>query len=286
MHKVAARVVFGTVMIAVIVGILLLDHGLAKGAPRWTGVPVAVVLAVLAGAGVLELGKMAAVNSGVRVLSISGVLSAVALATLPCWWYFLRGAVDLPGFPEVLCLGGLAVAGVFLEQMVRYRVDGALRNVSGTILGIFYLGFGCAIILWLRYFDLRAMILYLAVVKFTDIGAYAVGSAFGRHKLIPWLSPGKSWEGLAGGVAVAAGMGALVVAVLGVPGLDLWEGAVFGAAMALAGQFADLCESLLKRSMQVKDSASLIPQFGGVLDLMDSPLLAGPFALMALAVLA
>jgi len=98
------------------------------------------------------------------------------------------------------------------------------------------------------------------------------------------LSPGKSWEGLAGGLALAAGVGALGAWLLTRTGTPAF-GALFGLIVGLAGQFGDLCESLLKRSAGAKDSASLVPTFGGILDIIDSPLLAAPPAVLLLALI-
>jgi phosphatidate cytidylyltransferase len=101
--------------------------------------------------------------------------------------------------------------------------------------------------------------------------------------MIPWLSPAKSWEGLAGGVAFAAVVGALLAWWSGsledprdtVPPL---LGAVAGAAFGVVGPFGDLAESLLKRSGGAKDSGRILPGMGGLFDVLDSPLLAGPVA--------
>ena len=129
-------------------------------------------------------------------------------------------------------------------------------------------------------FNLPVLVLFLVSVKFMDIGAYFTGSAIGKHKLIPWLSPGKTWEGLAGGTVVSAGMAILTAAALGVHLSEhpmRWvQAGVFGAVVGLVGQFGDLAESLLKRAANVKDSGHLVPEFGGLLDILDSPLLAAP----------
>ena len=117
----------------------------------------------------------------------------------------------------------------------------------------------------------------LLMVKFTDIGAYFGGRAFGRHKLIPWLSPGKTWEGLFFGLLTAGLVGALSRAA-GFRNVPWWKGFIFGVIIGGIGQLGDLLESLMKRDAEVKDSGQLVPGFGGILDIIDSPLLAAPFA--------
>ena len=121
----------------------------------------------------------------------------------------------------------------------------------------------------------------LLTTKSCDIGAYFTGRAIGRHKMIPWLSPKKTWEGLAGGVVTAAAVGAALAHLsLNLPSesdhLPWWIGAVGGALVAVVGQAGDLAESAFKRDAGVKDSGSILPGMGGVLDVLDSPLLAGP----------
>jgi phosphatidate cytidylyltransferase len=100
-----------------------------------------------------------------------------------------------------------------------------------------------------------------------DIGAYFVGSLLGRHKMIPHISPGKTWEGLAGG---AGGAVLCVVAMSGLLKLELWQAVVLGLLVCAAAVLGDLCESLLKRATGVKDSSNLIPGHGGILDRLDS----------------
>ncbi len=102
----------------------------------------------------------------------------------------------------------------------------------------------------------------------------------GRHKLIPWLSPGKTWEGLFFGLLTAGAMGAVCTRYIDPPHYNLpwWKGVIFGAIIGGIGQLGDLLESLMKRDAEVKDSGRLVPGFGGILDIIDSPLLAAPFA--------
>jgi len=124
------------------------------------------------------------------------------------------------------------------------------------------------------------IVMILLVVKSTDIGAYFGGRALGKHKLIPWLSPGKTWEGLLCGLLTAGAVGAVCAKWINPPNyhLEWWKGLIFGMVIGGIGQLGDLLESLMKRDAEVKDSSNLIPGFGGVLDVIDSPLLAAPFA--------
>ena len=102
-----------------------------------------------------------------------------------------------------------------------------------------------------------------------DTGAYAIGSLFGRHKLAPRISPGKSFEGLAGGMLASGGAVAALAALLDI-GIAAWAGALLGLAMGLAGTVGDLLESWFKRRADVKESGNLIPGHGGILDRIDS----------------
>jgi len=121
----------------------------------------------------------------------------------------------------------------------------------------------------------------ILTTKACDIGAYFTGMSIGRHKMIPWLSPKKTWEGLVGGIVFASAVGA-VLAHFSVnlaseaDRYPWWVGAVLGALVAVIGQAGDLAESAFKRDAGVKDSGSILPGMGGVLDVLDSPLLAGP----------
>ena len=124
--------------------------------------------------------------------------------------------------------------------------------------------------------DTMVVLTILLTVKATDIGAFFGGKAMGKHKLIPWLSPGKTWEGLFWGVITAGLVGAICA---GAMDYFSWQkGIFFGMVIGAIGQAGDLLESMMKRDAAVKDSGSIIPGFGGILDVIDSPLLAAPFA--------
>jgi phosphatidate cytidylyltransferase len=184
-----------------------------------------------------------------------------------------------------LVVAGLALMLLFVHQVARYRRQEVIRRIGSTLLAVVYLGVGLALILAIRIdFGLWAVALYLLTVKATDTGAYVVGSAWGRHKLIPWLSPGKSWEGLAGGIVAAGAVGAIFAAASGDWAvLGVAPAAIFGLVLGVFGQGADLAESAMKRDAGIKDSGTSIPGFGGVLDVLDSLLLSSPAAYILLA---
>jgi phosphatidate cytidylyltransferase len=170
-----------------------------------------------------------------------------------------------------------------LRRALRRQTQEAITHIAGTVLATLYLGGLGWFLMALRVKDsprfsgtTMVILMILLVVKFTDIGAYFGGRAIGRHKLIPWLSPGKTWEGLACGV-LTAGLVGMAFAPQ-VSNLTWVKGFVFGAIIGGIGQVGDLLESLMKRDAEVKDSGHLIPGFGGILDVIDSPLLAAPFA--------
>ena len=273
------RIAFGAIMIAALACVLAVEYYEPWPAMMdIRGLLLAAVIVVLCVMALRELKRIASA-AGAGLLGVSATIGTLLVATQPIWHKFVPlNFVLMMTVEDVWCMIGLIVAGVFLEQMIRCRLDAAVTRVAATVLAVAYLGVGAAIILAIRVDKgVPALILFLAAVKCTDIGAYFTGSAIGRHKLIAWLSPGKSWEGLLGGLAAAAGVSMLVVWLFGMRMPLAWA-AAFGVIVGAVGQFADLCESLLKRSARIKDSGALVPEFGGVLDVLDSPLLAAPAA--------
>jgi len=285
MGKIASRIVFALLMIAATAALLLLDWRLTALHHYFRGLLAAIVFVLLAILGFGELARLARAG-GVQILRISGMLGVLATASLPYWWPALQRNVSTVHFAPVSVVLLLTVALVFAEQMIRFRTTDALRNVAATVLGVVYVGCGAAMALWIRlHHGVATLVLFLAAVKLTDVAAYFIGTAIGRRKLIAWLSPGKTWAGLGGGLAVGTAASVLIVWAFRIPGFALYKAAIFGLLVGAAGQFADLCESLLKRSVHVKDSGALVPEFGGVLDIIDSPLLAAPVAVVLLAIL-
>ena len=281
------RIALGAPLLAVLGGLFWLDwHLQCRICATQTAWPLAAVFVPLMILGVHEMAHICA-GAGVRILKLSASAGALVVGSIPFWWQWMdrqyHGYADhhLSGFGLLVVLSVLMIV-MLVEQMIRDRAADAARQIACTLLTVMYLGLGGAMILAVRMaYGVPALVLFVAAVKFTDMGAYFVGSAIGRHKLIPWLSPGKTWEGLVGGIAAGVGTSLLAGWLLRV-GLGAGQLAIFGVLMALAGQLGDLCESLLKRAGNVKDSGTLVPEFGGVLDMLDSLLLAAPFAYAAL----
>lgn len=222
------------------------------------------------------------------------------------------GVSDREGLYWPLALVMFTVIGAGLITIVRRRVSGAIADVSATVMVVLYIGFLGSFALQIRGGlgspgDQGAWLLLitLLVTKFSDIGAYFVGSAMGRHKLIPSVSPGKSIEGAIGGIAASAGLAALLANLSGMAkawgsepfqalateatkvfALDLGGSTMsptaralaFGAVISVVAQLGDLLESCFKRDAGLKDSGHLLPRFGGVMDIIDSPVLALPAA--------
>ena len=122
------------------------------------------------------------------------------------------------------------------------------------------------------------MLYFVIVTKFSDTGAYAVGSLIGRHQMIPRISPGKTWEGFGGAIAVSTAASLVFVHFFGrqMPCMTALHAVVLGVVLSVAAVIGDLIESLFKREAGVKDSGKLFPGIGGILDLLDSLLFNAP----------
>ncbi len=183
---------------------------------------------------------------------------------------------------------------VFVLSLVTFsqgrNVQGVVAAAGAVVFAMVYLGLMMGFFLALRR-DHSAWLIVgvIMVTKACDSGAYFTGRAIGRHKMIPWLSPGKTWEGLAGGVVTACVVGLLLaLASHWLPDradhLPWWLGVVAGVLFAGFGQFGDLAMSLFKRDAGLKDSSTILPGLGGVLDVLDSPLMVAPIAYWLFAV--
>ena len=283
------RLVLGAVLIGLMVGLCWLDY---SARPATYLFPLAAVLSLLAAGEMLWL-LAARELRPVPSVVYGGTALVVASNLLPL--FVPRFAPTSPIEPlawPALALT-LVVIWAFLAEMRRYEKPGGVTVSLGvTLLSVAYVGLLFSFVIQLRALggDERGMIALagmVAVVKGGDIGAYTIGRLFGRHKLAPVLSPGKTIEGAVGALAFSCAAAWLMFNWLApriVTGLQLpastWI--VFGILVSIAGLVGDLAESLLKRDLGRKDSSAWLPGFGGVLDIVDSILLASPVAYLVL----
>ena len=181
---------------------------------------------------------------------------------------------------------GIVAFGLFLVALVAFgavlrggRVEGGIASIATTILVAIWTGLFIGF--WVLTAERGGAALaagLILIVKFGDIGAYTAGMLAGRRKLIPWLSPGKTIEGAGGAVAGSMLAGVVLASLIeSIPG---WAGLLLGAVLGVIGALGDLFESLLKREAGWKDSGRTLPGMGGLLDVLDSLLLAGPVVWM------
>ncbi|PHQ81783.1 MAG: hypothetical protein COB69_03725 [Phycisphaera sp.] len=267
------RLILGPLMVVFAVLMVWLDDFIHTQTEH-KGIAFGVTLCVIIMMTSLELAKILRANN-------------VHVATPVC---LISGLVGLLGTTlwtgEARALGTLAVMVMILALLthVRHRtIEGVVAAAGGVMLVFVYLGVQSSFWLTLCIAESPWIVLWLLLVtKSCDIGAYFTGRSFGKRKLVPWLSPGKTWEGLVGGVVTSSLICMLGVYLLGLgnlrPDIGYPLAAVMGALIGVLGQLGDLTASLFKRDAGTKDSSSSIPGFGGWLDVIDSLLLVGPFA--------
>lgn len=179
----------------------------------------------------------------------------------------------------------LFVLGLCLRHLFDRKAKEGLLAIAVTLLGLMYVPYLLNFIQKINYFPVLApddgafyVVYFIVVTKFSDMGAYITGSLTGRHKMIPRISPGKTWEGFGGAIAFSTGA-SLTFAYFGqnhLLGMTWYHAAILGVVLSLGAVVGDLIESLFKREAGVKDSGSLFPGIGGILDLLDSLLFNAP----------
>jgi phosphatidate cytidylyltransferase len=177
----------------------------------------------------------------------------------------------------------LFVLGLCVRQFLSTRNKEAISAIGTTLLGLMYIPWLLNFIQKINFYPGITgpffVLHFILVTKFSDLGAYVTGSLFGKHKMIPRISPGKTWEGFAGAIVIS-----MLVSVghWKIAGADRLTGMTFGDSIALgillgaSAVIGDLIESIFKREAGIKDSGKLFPGIGGILDLMDSLLFNAP----------
>ncbi|MGV3773407.1 MAG: phosphatidate cytidylyltransferase [Verrucomicrobiales bacterium] len=176
----------------------------------------------------------------------------------------------------------LFVLGLCIRQFVSKSNTAGMLAISTTLFGLMYVPWLVNFIQKINFYpnvEGRFYVLYfILVTKFSDLGAYVTGSLFGKHKMIPRISPGKTWEGFAGAIVISTliSLGFAKIASGHLPALTTLHAVILGIILSSTAVVGDLIESIFKREAGVKDSGKLFPGIGGILDLMDSLLFNAP----------
>jgi phosphatidate cytidylyltransferase len=249
------RLLSGIVLIAAVLAIIWF-------APPVVFLAAVIVVVILASVEYLDLAA-ATGQSTPRV----ACLTAAAMATVAAGW---------TGAPAALLFGVILIAVSAVILAAGPPAKHVPATAAAALFPVLYVGLPLGLLAAVRTErGKEAALFVLALVIISDTAQFYVGSTLGRHRLAPVVSPKKSVEGAIGGLVA----GALVAGLAGHiawPSLSPWWLAVIGAVLAALGIVGDLFESLLKRSAEVKDSSSLIPGHGGVLDRIDALLLVIP----------
>ena len=267
---ISVALVGGLIMLLNIVG-LLEFYGMVKEnqLPRfkWLGIAGGVVLL---GAVFLYLSGLAAKLFGLGPPTIAG-------------------AAELETALLAVFLIVVSVRRVFVHPAPpSFSING------GTVLGVLYVSWLLCFILKIFFYPLAenaafdggvCLLFFILVTKCSDIGAYSLGSLIGRHKMIPKVSPGKTWEGFAGAILLSTAVALVFAHYFGetkLGGMTLLHAALLGLLLAVGAVVGDLVESVFKRDSGVKDSGAFFPGIGGILDLLDSLLFNAPLMFLYL----
>ncbi len=194
-------------------------------------------------------------------MATAGIAVAAILFAPREWFAPVFGVLMLAATAEFLMLSAKRIPAV--------SVSGMTVNLAGVMIIAF--AFSALAVIAMRGGN-WALLYVIACVKLSDMGGFAFGTAFGRHKMCPSVSPNKSWEGMAGSVLASC---VVSCCFLGVTGFAVWKALLIGVIAAVVGTAGDLFESRFKRWVGVKDSGTFMPAgLGGLLDMFDSLLFA------------
>jgi phosphatidate cytidylyltransferase len=243
------------------------------------------VMLTLAGAGLAEFYDLVE-KRGLVCFKPWGIVGGLLL--MGSTFVYLSGALGIQPVPakandfETSFLI-LFVLGLCIRQFVSRRNPAGLLAISTTLFGLMYVPWLLNFIQKIYFFYPATegrfyLIYFLVVTKFSDTGAYLVGSLLGKHQMIPRISPGKTWEGFAGAFlfSTAASLAFAHFAGHRLPGMTWLHATLLGMLLSMAAVVGDLIESLFKREAGVKDSGRFLPGIGGMLDLLDSLLFNAP----------
>lgn len=288
------RLLVSAILVPAVIALFWLDHRI--GSPAWLLLAFSLFVAVR---NAFELCDLLAVRNIMPHFPATALLSVCVV--LAGWCHVFPGfdTIQSQSNPSVWISLGLIGAAITIGfclllalEAWRYEQPGqSMESLGGNLITLLYAGGLMAVTAQLRWFP-NPQIGYFVIasmvicVKSGDTMAYTFGRLWGKRKMAPKLSPGKTGMGFVGAIVGSTLGGWLWITFAG-PLFSanprpaaLWIILLYSASIGMIGLIGDLCESLIKRDVQKKDSAVLMPGFGGLLDLLDSPLFAGPFALL------
>ncbi len=275
------RLALGALFVLVLAAWLWIDHNYTQPVPGvWLAV-LGSLITVAASGEVLRLLRSATCRPSAPLVYFGNLLIVASPWLALAWPDSPLG--DL-GWPLLALTACFLLA--LLEEVLRYErgVAEVTHRLALTSFCLLYVGLSLSFVVQLRLVDggaagILLVATMIVVVKMSDIGAYTIGRLFGRHKLATELSPKKTLEGVAGGFLfawLAAWCCYRWLIPQNISPAPVWGWLVFAPVVTMAGILGDLTGSLLKRAAGQKDSSTWMPGFGGVIDLLDSPLLAAP----------
>jgi phosphatidate cytidylyltransferase len=256
----------------VAIGVSILLGGLALVTLFTVKATFLLYVGIIVGVALWELSR-ALGSRGINLPLLPVAAGGTAMVTL-AYWTGDRAA-----------LAALAVTFVvLLAWRLRGGAVGYLRDVTASVFTLAYLPLMALFVALMlaRTDGDRRVLLFIIVTVCSDIGGYFAGILFGRHLMVPTISPKKTWEGLSGSVVACLAGGAIGMVLL-LHG-RVWQGLLLGAAAVAAATLGDLAESMIKRDLEIKDMGTLLPGHGGVLDRIDSLLIMAPVVWLLLAV--
>ncbi|WP_432187114.1 phosphatidate cytidylyltransferase [Streptomyces sp. Tue6028] len=232
------------------------------------------VVAVAVVVGLWELTSRLEERKGIKAPLVPLALGGAAMVVAG----YVRGA---EGAWVAMALTALAV----LVWRMTEPPEGYLKDVTAGVFAAFYVPFLATFVAMMLTADdgPRRVLTFLLLTVVSDTGAYAIGWRFGKNKLAPRISPGKTREGLFGAVTFAMAAGALCMQFL-IDGGSWWQGLVLGLAVAASATLGDLGESMIKRDLGIKDMGTLLPGHGGIMDRLDSLLPTAPVVWLLLVI--
>ncbi len=280
------RLITGPLLSIALIALIYFDDQLGClrckcGTTLQPGLLIAILAMIAAPLAALEFGAMAnnlRIRCNVPMLILTMEAWIVAIYLIPSGMHAEKA---LAIFATILVMSFALT--VFLLARGK-QLDGVMSGATFTVATAGYVALGFGLLLLLRREHSAWWIIgVIAIVKMCDTGAFFVGCNIGKRKLIPWISPAKSWEGLIGGLATASITAVLLASannhwLTSEPRISLILAAFLGVLFGLLGQLGDLLMSVFKRDSGVKDASSVLPGLGGILDVLDSLLIVSPIA--------